>query len=461
MVPHAGVVNRLFWQARQYALDERDVFVQKTPFSFDVSVWELFLPLILGAKLVIARPDGHKDPAYLYTLLTEQAVSIVHFVPSMLSAFLSQVDTIDLPSLKRIICSGEALPAELAAAFHRKSGAHLENLYGPTEASVDVTAHACVDADKASIPIGRPIDNIRTYILDNRLQAVPIGVSGELYLGGVGLADGYLARPGLTAERFIPSPFAATPGERLYRTGDVAHWNAAGEIEYQGRTDHQIKLRGIRIEAGEIEAALRTHPAINDAVVVLRTRSDADQQLIAYFAAPDDPPSMENLREHLRQSLPNHMIPSHFVPLDHLPLSSNGKVDRKALPDSTPMVSQMDYVAPGTQTEKQLVEIWKALLEQERIGVNDNFFHLGGHSLMAVQLSSRIRDTFTLEIPLIELFAHPSVAELARLIDAKTATAVEVAPKIKRLDRSKRRGRISRNGVTRESAQSQTESGKD
>ncbi|MEU9388291.1 amino acid adenylation domain-containing protein, partial [Streptomyces sp. NPDC048279] len=320
-VTHSGIVNRLLWMQDTYRLGADDRVLQKTPAGFDVSVWEFFWPLITGATLVLARPEDHQDPVHLAGLIERQRITTAHFVPSMLRAYLDEPAAAGRTALRQVMCSGEALPAPLAARFHQVlPGTRLHNLYGPTEASVDVTAHE-VPADPAAVPIGRPVWNTRTYVLDGALNPVPPGVSGELYLAGVQLARGYLGRPGLTAERFVADPFGE-PGERMYRTGDLARWSGSGELEYLGRVDDQVKLRGFRIEPGEIEAVLAAHPGVAHATVVLR-----DERLVAYVVPAGSGTDPAGLRAHTARSLPDHMVPAAVVTLDALPLTPNGKLD--------------------------------------------------------------------------------------------------------------------------------------
>src|SRR5215210_1630069 len=333
MNTHRGIANRLLWMQEAYGLTPDDRVLQKTPFTFDVSVWEFFWPLLTGARLVVARPGGHRDSAYLARVIAEAGVTTVHFVPSVLGVFLEEPEVAACASLRRVICSGEALTPELVRRALVRLGAELHNLYGPTEAAVDVTAWACPRDGAAglrTIPIGRPISNTQIYLLDRRFRPVPAGVPGELYIGGVQLARGYAGRPDLTAERFVPDPMGTEPGARLYRTGDLARFLADGEIEYLGRSDHQVKIRGVRIELGEIEAALALDPRVRGAAVVVR--NDLERGLVAYVAAaPNDRPAPEELREYLRRRLPEVMIPADWIVLDALPLTSSGKVDRKAL----------------------------------------------------------------------------------------------------------------------------------
>ncbi|CAJ3765793.1 D-alanine--poly(phosphoribitol) ligase, subunit 1 [Burkholderia pseudomallei] len=392
MNEHRGVVNRLWWMQQTYALDERDAVLQKTPFSFDVSVWEFFWPLMSGARLVIAKPEGHKDPAYLSELIDRERVTTLHFVPSMLQAFLEDEGAArGCGSVKRVMCSGEALPPSLVKRFYRcLPDARLHNLYGPTEAAVDVTAWAC-DAEEggASVPIGRPIANTRIYILDGYGQPVPRGVAGELYIGGVQVARGYLNRPELTRERFVDDPFVA--GGRLYKTGDLARWRTDGSLEYLGRNDFQVKIRGFRIELGEIEAQLAKVAGVRETVVLARDSGSpaGEKRLVAYYTGNAD---VAALREQATRHLPAYMVPSAYVRLDAWPLTPNGKLDRRALPaPADDAYARAEYEAPQGAKEEALAAIWRELLHVERISRHDNFFELGGHSLLVIGLSEKLR----------------------------------------------------------------------
>ncbi len=420
VVPHAGIVNRLLWMQTVYGLGSDDRVLQKTPASFDVSVWEFFWPLITGATLVVAKPEGHKDPAYLAELIRSEAITTVHFVPSMLRAFVAEPGAASCTGLRRVICSGEALPVDLAHRFHSVLDVELHNLYGPTEASVDVTFWQCVPgSDAVSVPIGRPVWNTGMYVLDRNLYPVPPEVPGELYIAGVQLARGYLGRPGLTADRFVANPFGSA-GERMYRTGDLARWTVHGVLEYLGRTDDQVKIRGFRIELGEIEAVLLDHPDVGEAVVVARDDgSSGHQRLVAYLVpVGDDVLAPSALREALKQILPDYMVPSAFVLLDTLPLTPNGKVDRRALPAPEASTSQAGHVGPRTETERVVAEIWAEVLGMERIGVDDNFFDLGGDSILSIQVISRLRTAFAVDLSPRAVFSNPTVAGLADLIPA-------------------------------------------
>jgi amino acid adenylation domain-containing protein/non-ribosomal peptide synthase protein (TIGR01720 family) len=413
MNTHAGIVNRLRWMQEAFPLDASDCVLQKTPYSFDVSVWELFWPLETGARLAIARPDGHKDPAYLVDAIVRHGVTTIHFVPSMLEAFLRDPGLSRATSLRRVVASGEALTPALVADLHAKLGAELENMYGPTEAAVEVSWWHCRRGEaRASIPIGRPIANTRLYVLDERLEPVPVGVAGELHIGGVQVGRGYWKRPELTAERFVASPFVA--GDRLYKTGDLARFAADGTIEYLGRIDHQVKIRGLRVELGEIEAALAAHPAVRAAVVALREDTPGDKRLAAYVVAGEAAPTAAELRAFLKERLPEHMVPAAFVAMDALPLTPSGKVDRKVLPaPEGGSAVATEHVAPRDALEELLAELWADVVRAPRVGVNDDFFALGGHSLLATQLVARASRLVGVDVPLRGLFDEPTVAGMA------------------------------------------------
>jgi acyl-coenzyme A synthetase/AMP-(fatty) acid ligase/acyl carrier protein len=356
--------------------------------------------------------------------IEEQEVTTLHFVPSMLQAFLAQPGLGRCRPLRRVMASGEALPAELAARFHELLGGapELHNLYGPTEASVDVTAHRTLPGPaRRTVPIGRPIANLGIWLLDAELQPVPLGVPGELYIGGTGLARGYLRRPGLTAERFVPHPLGR-PGERLYRTGDLARFSADGEIEFLGRTDDQVKLRGFRIEPGEIEAALAGHPAVREAAVVAREEGPGEVRLAAWVvpAGPGPRPEAGELRDALRRVLPEHMVPADFALVDALPLTPSGKVDRGALRARLPADELAPAAEPGGDLETELEElvagIWQDLLKRGTIGRDDNLFDVGAHSILAIEFTSRVYDALGVEVPLRLLFESPTVRRLGAAI---------------------------------------------
>lgn len=420
---HEGIVNRLLWMQDRYQLTGQDRVLQKTPFSFDVSVWEFFWPLMTGATLVMARPGGHRDPAYLVNLIAEQKITTLHFVPSMLSIFLETAGLERCVSLKKVFVSGEALPFELQQRFFERMGAELHNLYGPTEAAVDVTYWACrPDSERSIVPIGRPIANTQIHILDANLLPVPVGVAGELHIGGIGLARGYLNRPDLTKEKFIPDPFSNAAGARLYKTGDLARYLADGNIEYLGRIDHQVKLRGFRIELGEIEAVLGECTGVLQAAVVVREDNPGDKRLVAYLmAAPSAELDVDRIRKELKDKLPEYMVPSRFVVVKTFPMTTSGKVDRKALP-APPQERGTDtaIVAPRNQVEKRLATIFAQVLSLPSVGVTDNFFDLGGHSLLAGRLLSQINQSMGRQIALSALFRGATVETLAHLIERES-----------------------------------------
>jgi len=417
---HGAILNRLLWMQQTYRLDATDRVLQKTPASFDVSIWEFFWPLLTGARLVLARPEGHKDAHYLASLINEHGITTVHFVPSLLRLFVEEPLVEHCTSLRRVICSGEALNVDLQQQFFTHNTAGLYNLYGPTEAAVDVTAWPCQrDGPAEAVPIGRPIANTQIYVLDSQLQPVPVGVAGELYIGGAQLARGYHRRPALTAEKFTPDPFSATLGARLYRSGDLARFWPDGVIEFLGRIDQQIKLHGSRIELGEIEAALMQHPAVRDVVVVSRADTLGNQRLVAYAVSPSaQPPMTTDLFSFLRHTLPGYMVPSTFVFLEALPLTPSGKVDRTALPNpgKDRPVTDTVFVSPRTPIEEVLAEVWRHVLGIEKISVYDDFFALGGDSLLGLQIASKIRTAFAIQFPMPRLFEVPTIAGLSLTI---------------------------------------------
>lgn len=388
----AGIRNRLLWMQSAYQLDGSDRVMQKTPFSFDVSVWEFFWPLLTGACLVVAQPEGHRDNAYLIDLIVEQNVTTMHFVPSMLRVFIEEPGIEACRSLRRVLCSGEALPGDLQERFFARLDAELHNLYGPTEAAVDVTYWAChAEGRQRVVPIGHPIANTQIYILDAHGCPVPVGTPGELYIGGAGLARGYLNRPALTAEKFVPDPFSRNPGARLYRSGDLARYLPDGTIEFLERIDYQVKVRGFRIELGEIESTLAQHPAVQKVVVLAREDMADHKRLTAYIVAKRDfTPASGALRDFLKERLPDYMVPSAFVLLKALPLTAHGKVDRRALPlpeQAQPVPESLS--PPRTSAEKTLAKIWSQVFGVE-VGIHDDFFdELGGDSILGMQIVAK------------------------------------------------------------------------
>ncbi|WP_129312354.1 non-ribosomal peptide synthetase [Streptomyces sp. L2] len=420
-VAHHGLDNRIECMQRTQRLTPRDRVLYKTPHTFDVSVCELLWPLAVGARLVIAAPGGHRDPAYLVDVIERESVTSVHFVPPMLDVFLDRPDLHRCVSLRRVLCSGQALtPAVRDRCAERLPTARLVNMYGPTEASIEVTEWDCGTAaegtDETCVPIGRPLPGVEAYVLDRHLNPCPIGVPGELYLGGVALARGYLGRPDLTADRFVPHPYADTPGARLYRTGDLVAWRADAALDYLGRTDQQLKIRGFRIEPGEIENLARAHPAVAAAAVHATGVDGAEPQLALYLVPAGDPMNAEDLTEDirglLRDRLPDYMVPRHIMMLPELPVTTSGKVDRAALPTPAPATGPVGRTAPADDTERLLADIWADVLGLAEVGVTDDFFELGGDSLQCARIAQRVCDA-GMPIGIGDVFRHPSVRELA------------------------------------------------
>ncbi|MFE1315945.1 amino acid adenylation domain-containing protein [Streptomyces sp. NPDC058755] len=429
VVAHEGIVNRLAWMQQRFELSVGDRVVQKTPFGFDVSVWEFFWPLLEGAALVVARPGGHREPEYLASLIVEQGVTTAHFVPSMLEAFLSEPAAAGCGEvLRRVVCSGEALPLHVQHRFFELFGdVELHNLYGPTEASVDVTAWRCDREQTAGVvPIGAPVANTCVYVLDAALSPVPVGAAGELYLAGVQLARGYAGRAALTGERFVANPFER--GARMYRTGDIACWRADGVLEFLGRADEQVKVRGFRIEPGEVQAVVAAHPRVAQAAVIAREDVPGDTRLVAYVVPDGDGTEQlpEFVREFAVRQLPEYMVPSAVVVLSELPLSVNGKLDRKALP--APAYTTGTGRAPANEREEILCAAFAEVLGLESVGVDDNFFDLGGHSLLAVRLTSQIRAALGVDVPLKALVEAPTVAGLAQQLGHERSARPALRP---------------------------------
>jgi amino acid adenylation domain-containing protein len=379
---------------------------------------------------VLPQKEGHLDPAYLVRLIREQRVTVVHFVPSLLQLFLDEPGVEECISLRQVMSGGEAMTIGLQAKFFERLDAQLVNCYGPTETSVNATFWPCRREQAGSVvPIGRPISGAKVYVLDGRMQPVPVGVPGELYIGGAGLARGYWNRPDLTAERFVQNPFAPEADERLYRTGDLVRWMSDGTLAYLGRTDDQVKVRGLRIELGEIEAAVTRYPGVREVTVLVREDVPGDKRIVAYLTADSPAPTPAELRRFVKEKLPEYMVPSAFVVLEALPMTPNGKVDRAALPAPEPANPDL-HVAPRTLTEKRVAEIFAEVLHTERVGIHDHFFERGGHSLLATQAASRIGRAFGVEVPVRSLFEHPTVAEIAVLIEQWKQTARTSLPVI-------------------------------
>ncbi|WP_425430497.1 non-ribosomal peptide synthase/polyketide synthase [Chitinophaga niastensis] len=417
MNEHRGVVNRLLWAQDFFCLKQDDVVLQKTTFCFDVSVWELLWPLITGAKMVFALPEGQKDAVYLRNVINRYRVTMIHFVPSMLNAFLEIMEAGEKCSLHSVICSGEALQSQHIQDFqHKLPGVRLYNLYGPTEAAIDVTCWEVPAGYNTSdkVLIGKPVANTQLYILDGSGNIMPAGVAGELYIGGAQVARGYLNRGTLTDEKFIPDRFSNEQGRRLYKTGDLCQWLQDGNIEYLGRTDGQVKIRGYRIETGEIENVLLQYEWVSEAVVV--AKPGEHPYLVAYIV-PNGVFNKEGIFTWLQQKLPAYMIPALLQEMDHLPLTINGKIDRKALPEPG-ITADQQYVAPRNETEKVLAGIWISLLGIEQVSIYDNFFELGGDSIITIQVVSRAKRA-GYEFHPRDLFIYQTISGLASFLKGK------------------------------------------
>ncbi|OIN53910.1 non-ribosomal peptide synthetase [Pseudomonas costantinii] len=418
MVEHRGLCNLMHWASRLCPSAEGGALLQRAPFSFDGSVWELFWPLTHGMRLVLARPDGHREPAYLAQVIREQQITVIQFVPAMLQQFLELEESALCTSLTDVLCGGGELTEALARGVQaRLPNVRLHNVYGPTETTVDScvwTLEPGAPVPALQLPIGRAISNTRLYVLDEHDVPVPMGVSGQLHIGGVGVARGYLGLEHMTAERFIDSPFVA--GDRLYRTGDLVRYLPDGNLEFLGRNDFQVKLRGVRLELGEIESRLAAHPALREVAVLIR-----DERLVAYFTLREPAPTPQALRAHVLEQLPEYMVPAAFVPLDAMPLNPAGKLDRKALPEpGLDAVVSRAYEAPQGEVETLMSGIWAQVLKLERVGRHDHFFELGGHSLLAVSLVARMRKA-GLDVDARALFSQPTLAQLA----ARAVTQVQ------------------------------------
>ena len=424
MVTHGALCNHMRWMREAFALNEADVFLQKTPIGFDASVWEFYVPLLAGAKLVMARPGGHQDSSYLVQTIIEHGVTVVQIVPTLLRMLVEEPGLSSCANLRFVFCGGEALSEELAARCReRLPMARLCNLYGPAETTIDATYWTSDSSSStATVPIGRPVANVRAYVLDQWLRPVPVGVVGELYLDGAGLARGYEGRPDLTAERFVPNPFRDEHGERMYRTGDLVRRLPGGELEFLERVDGQVKVRGSRVELGEVEAALCAHSCVVAAAVVGREDTSGERRLVAYVVTVDERENLAaELRRYLKERLPGPMVPNVFVRMETLPVLPSGKVDRRALPapDRFERTQQADYRPPRTPVEETLCGIWEELLGRDPVGAEDDFFDLGGHSLLATQFVSRVQEALSVELPLSRIFQTPVLSELAEFIERK------------------------------------------
>lgn len=417
---HQGLVNRISWMQSKYTLQNKDRVLQKTPLTFDVSVWEIFLPINYGAELVIAKPEAHINPDTLIKTIKNQKISVIHFVPSMLAQFLGNANVSHCKTLRMIFSSGEVLSQSLQKHYLTKLHIPLINLYGPTEASIDVTYYECNKIlQHGGSLIGKPIANTKIYILDELLQPVGIGISNELYIEGAGVARGYLNQPKLTKEKFIQNPFG--PG-KLYKTGDIGRWLFDGNIEFIHRIDDQVKLRGFRIELREIISTLENYPAVKQALVIQKEIAPNDKRLIAYLIPQKNSLKLNpaDLKEYLKQFLPEYMIPYSYIQISQFKLTSNGKIDKNALPepDIGSINSCVSHTPPRNPEEQILTNLWSDVLKlkPQNISVHDNFFELGGHSLLAMQLAVKIRASFSIELNIHHLFERPTIAELSDYI---------------------------------------------
>lgn len=418
-MPHRALANLVAWMRAAFPLESDDTVLYKTPFSFDASIWELFLPLTSGARVALPAPDAHRDPSALIADVVAQDVTVLQLVPSMLRLFLDHVGVSRCRKLRYLFAGGETLPNGLWMTVRDTLDVQFCNLYGPTETCVQSTFHLCGAGDSSSqvtVPIGRAVDGTTLYVVNEALHLQPIGVPGELCIGGAGVAHGYFGQPALTADRFIPDPFGSDPGARIYRTGDSVRWRADGTLEFMGRIDAQVKLRGYRIEPTEIEAVLALHPDVERSVVTVHNDEASGQRLVAYLTLVrgSDPPK-SGLRRHLAERLPSYMVPSFIVFLDAFPLLSSGKIDRRELP--APEISSEQWIPPDGPIEEAIADVWAEVLGLERIGADDDFFiHLGGHSLLATRVAARLNDLFQIELPLRWLFEHPTVRGLAEML---------------------------------------------
>jgi amino acid adenylation domain-containing protein len=415
MISHGSLTNHMCWMLDAFPLGPADRVLQKTPFSFDAAVWEFYAPLLSGAQLVLARPGSHLDSRALVEQMIEQQVSVLQAVPTLLQMLVEEPELESCRWLRRVFCGGEAFTTHLARRLTERVNVEVVNLYGPTETTIECGYFRAVEGEAGrTVPIGRPIANMQMYVLDRRRRVLPVGIAGELYVSGAGLARGYLNRPALTAEKFQPHPFLGG-GARLYRTGDLARHLDGGQIEFLGRVDEQVKLRGYRIELGEIEAMLQEHPSVRESVVLMREDETGDKQLVAYVVCRRrEPPTTSQLREFLKERLPEHMLHLTFVLLDKMPLTTSGKIDRRMLPDPKSLgpSAAETYVAPRNEVERIVTNIWQEVLKVERIGVNDNFFDLGGHSLLMFQIQGKLRQAFQTDLSTIDLFKYPSISLL-------------------------------------------------
>jgi amino acid adenylation domain-containing protein len=436
MIPHRGVNNELLWRQETFRLTPTDKVLQTISFSFDPSVFQIFWPLCFGAKLVLPRPEGHKDTKYLVELILSQKITVLALVPSILRVLLEEPHIENCRFLKHITCGGEALTKELVERFFHRLNLDdvLYNSYGPTETTIETTSWACQrHMDTVIAPIGRPIANAETYILDENLQMLPLGEPGELHIGGMGLARGYLNLPQLTKEKFIPHPFSRVPGARLYKTGDLARYLPDGNIEFLGRLDSQVKIRGFRIELAEIESVIHKYQNIRETVVIAREDLPGEKQLVAYIVPQESALiNLDELRRFIKEKIPDYMIPSNFVILESLPLTPNGKINHRELPapDLLHRRSEVSFMEPRNQIEQDLTEIWQNILGVQQISIRDNFFELGGNSLLGVKIFQQIQQVLGKTLPLSVLFESGTIEALAQIIAPEAEiTTKQISPR--------------------------------
>src|SRR5215510_11264945 len=430
MISHSSISNHMQWFAREFPLVASDRTLLNHSISFDAAMDQIFQPLITGAGLVIVPPDRQYDIDYLVQLIREEQVTVLDVVPTLFKALIEDERISQCGSLRRAISSGEVLSVSLKNDIYGLlSQVELVNLYGPTEASITATYYRCSpETDERTVPIGRPAANAQVYILNDNLEPLPPGIAGEIYIGGNGLAWGYLNRSPLTAEKFIPDPFSLEAGARLYKTGDLGRYSANGNVEYVGRVDNQVKVRGFRIELGEIEAKLREHEAVRDATAIAREDEKGHKRLVAYVIAGREPAvTSDEVRRYLKDKLPEHMIPAAVVFLAHLPLTPSGKVDVRALPAPEEIKTEEDYVEPRTSVEKEFARIWQEVLGLERVGITDNFFELGGDSIVSIQIVARARDAGLLITPK-QVLQTGSILELAAVTQTLPTPVTEDEP---------------------------------
>nr|WP_176422073.1 non-ribosomal peptide synthetase [Bradyrhizobium sp. 2S1]MCK7664908.1 non-ribosomal peptide synthetase [Bradyrhizobium sp. 2S1] len=425
MVEHRSVLHHLWGMNLQYEFGPGDCFFQSHSYAFDVSVWEFFMPLVTGGRVAMVRPDGHKDPAYLVDAMVSAGVTYVCLLPPMLQLILEEPRVGELNnSVRWVICGGEPLSPELVMRCFEKLTARLDNAYGPTEATIHNTYYHCIRGPQPPvIPIGRAMPGARVYILDARLNPMPIGAPGEICIGGDAVSRGYLKSPELTAAKFVRDPFADSLGARLYRTGDIGRFLPDGHIEFLGRRDMQIKLRGFRIELGEITLTLKQHPAVKDCITIVREDRPGDRRIVSYVVAEARDDLVGSLQDYVAKRLPEHMAPSAFVRLDRLPLKDSNKVDMAALPAPSAAIRSDDFVAASTDDERKLADIWKDLLGLPQAGARDNFFELGGHSLLVTRLISRIRAEMGANLSIRQVFRTPVLGDLAMAVQSARQTS--------------------------------------